>query len=169
MPAPAWNEVSRFALVRALVDGRVHIDPDHPSTEDKSFYAGRYYSDKAPGASLLAVPAYLGYLAWSRVRGGPGPEWRTESSLRGAIAQPGRDRIFFNAPFRRAVHVCSLLTSGLAGAACGVLLFFVLVAGGVLAGRALVASLALSLGSLHFAYASMFYGHVLAGGFLFGA
>src|SRR5438552_18731229 len=53
-----WNQNSRFDLVRAIVEqGTLRIDAYHENTQDKSFYQGHYYSDKAPGLVLLALPA----------------------------------------------------------------------------------------------------------------
>ena len=55
-----WNEYSRFDLTRAIVDeGRLEIDTYRNNTGDSSHYKGHYYSDKAPGMSFLAVPAYF--------------------------------------------------------------------------------------------------------------
>lgn len=54
-----WNQNSRFALTRSIVENRsLSIDAFHESTGDKSFRDGHYYSDKAPGLSLIAVPLY---------------------------------------------------------------------------------------------------------------
>jgi hypothetical protein len=176
LPKPAWNEISRFDLVRALVERQsVNIDPDHPNTEDKAHLGGHWYSDKAPGAALLATPAYAGYLAWSKLRGAARPQWMFESQLRRpdlppTIPAPGEHRpVVFNTAFLRAVYVCNLFTGVPAGAACVVLLFLLLARGGVAPDRALAGALALGLGSPFFAYATMFFGHVLAGAFLFGA
>ena len=177
LPKPAWNEISRFDLVKALVERRsVNIDPDHPTTADKAHLDGHYYSDKAPGASLLATPAYAGYLAWLKLRGAPRPQWLFESQLRRPdlgpppMPAPGEHRpVVFNDAFLRAVYVCNLFTGVPAGAACVVLLFLFLARGGVAPDRALASALALGLGSPLFAYATMFFGHVLAGGFLFAA
>lgn len=56
------NINSRLALVRAIVDeGRLEIDSYHDAelyTNDKAFFNGHYYSDKAIGASALGVAAY---------------------------------------------------------------------------------------------------------------
>ena len=177
LPKPAWNEISRFDLVRALVErGSVNIDPDHPNTEDKARYQEHYYSDKAPGAALLATPAYAGYLGWLKLRGGARPQWLFEWQLRRSDGHPpappaagDRQPVVFNDAFLRGVYVCNLFTGVPAGAACGVLLFLLLVRGGVGPDRALASTLALALGSPFFAYATMFFGHVLAGAFLFGA
>src|SRR5690606_19228103 len=47
---PAWNQNSRLALTRALVEqGTTVIDDHHATTGDKSRRDGHFYSDKAPG------------------------------------------------------------------------------------------------------------------------
>src|SRR5262252_1014775 len=52
-----WNQNTRFDLVRAIVEhGTVRIDLYHENTGDKSHVGTHFYTDKAPGASLLAVP-----------------------------------------------------------------------------------------------------------------
>src|SRR5688572_15493735 len=57
--APAWNQNSRLALTRALVERHTTIIDDyHETTGDKSFRDGHFYSDKAPGTSLLATIPY---------------------------------------------------------------------------------------------------------------
>jgi hypothetical protein len=54
-----WNEKSRLALTRAIVEnGTIAIDIFEKGTGDKAYYNGHYYSDKAPGLSLFAVPVY---------------------------------------------------------------------------------------------------------------
>ena len=56
---PLWNDLSRFDLVMAIAhDGSFMIDRFEANTGDKSFKGGHFYSDKAPGSSFLAVPAY---------------------------------------------------------------------------------------------------------------
>jgi hypothetical protein len=53
------NQNSRYDLTRALaVSGTLNIDAYHHNTFDKSVNSGHYYSDKAPGLSLLGVPVY---------------------------------------------------------------------------------------------------------------
>jgi len=56
------NEYSRIFLTRALIDHNTFDIDDliaiH-NTQDKSFYNGHFYSNKAPGNSLLAAPVYL--------------------------------------------------------------------------------------------------------------
>ncbi len=56
------NEYSRIFLTRSLVDHQSFaIDKviiTH-NTQDKSYFDGHYYTNKAPASSLIAVPAYL--------------------------------------------------------------------------------------------------------------
>ena len=64
LPQPGnYNVNSRVALTRALVEqGTFSIDAYHRrpdmETHDESVFAGRTYSDKAPGASLLGAVVY---------------------------------------------------------------------------------------------------------------
>jgi hypothetical protein len=54
-----WNEESRFALTRAIVDEqRLEIDSYANQTGDRAYYNGHYYTDKEPGTSLIATPIY---------------------------------------------------------------------------------------------------------------
>lgn len=55
----ADQDRSRFCLTRALVRGHLAVGPCILSSVDKSRYNGRLYSNKAPGMSVAAVPAYL--------------------------------------------------------------------------------------------------------------
>jgi len=55
------NEYSRMFLTRALVDyHKFEIDEIiiFHNTQDKSFFGGHFYTNKAPGSSFLAVPLY---------------------------------------------------------------------------------------------------------------
>ncbi len=54
--AGGWNQNSRFALVRAIIERHtLQIDAYQLHTGDRALWHGHYYSDKAPGASLLAL------------------------------------------------------------------------------------------------------------------
>lgn len=53
------NADSHIALTRAIVDGHtLRIDAYAGGLADRSAYHGHFYTDKAPGLSLLSVPAY---------------------------------------------------------------------------------------------------------------
>src|SRR5689334_24289818 len=57
--AGGWNQNSRFDLTRAIVERHtIAIDAYADDTGDKAERGGHWYTDKAPGLSLLAVPAY---------------------------------------------------------------------------------------------------------------
>jgi hypothetical protein len=68
---------TRIALTRSIVEGKLTV-PDN--LFDRAVYGGRSYSDKAPGISFLAVPAY----ALERAGGAnPRPRrWDSEGDLR---------------------------------------------------------------------------------------
>src|SRR5207253_7670948 len=67
------NQFTRLGLTLSLVErGSVTIDPYREWTLDKAEKDGHYYCDKAPGLSLLAVPAY----ALCRPEIAPGPDSR---------------------------------------------------------------------------------------------
>jgi hypothetical protein len=76
------NEIHRLSLTRSIVErGSLDIDPYIGSNKDRSYYAGHYYSDKAPGSFsvqstwllLALIPPFalplLGFLAFRRVKG----------------------------------------------------------------------------------------------------
>ncbi len=65
---PNVQDESRLCLSEALLHGNVSNDPCLANVGDHSFFAGHRYSDKAPGLSLLAVPAVAVL--------GPGPPTR---------------------------------------------------------------------------------------------
>lgn len=51
------QDVTRISLSRSLAEhGSVDIDRYHRLTTDRAFRDGHWYSDKAPGLSLLAIP-----------------------------------------------------------------------------------------------------------------
>jgi hypothetical protein len=164
---PAWNESSRFDLVRSLVERqRLDIDPYHQDTGDKAFFRGHYFSDKAPGTALVAAPVYAAYYGFLRLGGGSTP-----ASIPAVERDAqGEQQVLVNPAFRHALYICSLFTSALGGALLGVLFWTFLRDRLALTGPlALQGTLALALGSMVFPYATMFYGHVLAALFLFAA
>jgi len=59
MHSMGWAQLSNYAQVRALAAGHAEIDPWHWETRDKAWFAGHFYSVKAPGLAALTLPAYL--------------------------------------------------------------------------------------------------------------
>jgi hypothetical protein len=141
----AWNEPSRYDLVRALVEqGTTRIDSYHENTGDKAFYQGHWYSDKAPGTALLGVPVYAVLLATARLAGQDAP---TDADAMQALA---------------------FVESGVATTLLVLLLIRFLTP---LVGEpwALAVGLAYAFGSIAFPFATMFFGHAASTAALFGA
>ena len=72
------QDTSRLALTESIVlRGHVDIDPYWQLTTDRAFQGGHWYSDKAPGVSLLAVPILEAVRAVDAGRGGASnaPVW----------------------------------------------------------------------------------------------
>lgn len=70
------QDVSRLCLSRSVLAGRLTIDHCVGRGTDRARYGGHLYSDKAPGLSLIALPAVLA----TRL---PSPaEWRVGRDLR---------------------------------------------------------------------------------------
>lgn len=150
---PNVNALSRFALVRALVEDRTtRIDRvRHLAGIDSARRDGHYYSDKAPGTSLLAAPAYALYHAWLR--------WQL-----GEV----RARDLTVEASRTALYLCTIVAVALP-TALAILFFFHLTAGLRGEAAALFAAAALGLGSLAFPYSTLFFSHQLSGAALFAA
>ena len=142
---PAWNEYSRYDLTRAIVEqGTLRIDSFHENTGDKAFYDGHWYSDKAPGSSLLGVPVYAVLIVATAVTGGGTP---SEAEAVQALA------------FAESAIPTLLL----------VLLLLRFLRPKVGERWALVVALAYALGSMAFPFATMFFGHAAATAALFGS
>jgi hypothetical protein len=142
---PAWNEYSRYDLVRAVVDeGTVRIDSFHENTGDKAFKDGHYYSDKLPGTAILGIPVYAAYLGLNGLAG---------------IEEP---------PQEAAVAALAFTLSGIPTVLLVLLLVRFLIP---YTGEpwALTVGVALGVGSILFPFATMFFGHAASTFFLFAA
>jgi len=67
----SWNQTSHYDLIRALNNGATTIDPYQQNTGDKAYYRGHFYSARAPGLALFALPFYdtlnlVGADQWAR-------------------------------------------------------------------------------------------------------
>nr|MBA2564832.1 hypothetical protein [Gemmatimonadota bacterium] len=149
---PGGNGTSRMDLVRALVeDGGTRIDRFHENTSDKSFAGGHYYSDKAPGSSFLAVPAYAARFAILQARHGRESARRMALDAGSKLGLPLCTLLAVVLPWALAVTLFAGLAERLAGAAR----------------PALFAAASLGLGSLGFPYATVYFGHSLCAALLF--
>jgi hypothetical protein len=54
----SWNQTSHYDLIRSLDKDGTTIDGYQKNTGDKVFYKGHYYSARAPGLALFALPFY---------------------------------------------------------------------------------------------------------------
>jgi hypothetical protein len=54
----SWNQTSHYDLIRSLNVERTNIDAYQENTGDKVFYKGHWYSARAPGLALFALPFY---------------------------------------------------------------------------------------------------------------
>lgn len=138
-----WNQNSRFDLLRAIVERHtLQIDAFHENTQDKAYFRGHYYSDKAPGLVFLALPFSVAARPALRVVG-IDPE-----SPRGEVALS---------------YVVSAGAVALPAALAGVCLFFLgLRFTGDLSGAAF-GTLVMCLGTPMWAYAGLFWAHALVG------
>ncbi len=139
------NADSHIALTRAIVDDHtLRIDPYAAGLADRSAYKGHFYTDKAPGLSLLAVPAY-------------------------ALLRLLLPRAFF-APdlFFVARYLLTALVVGLPAALFVGLLFVFLTP---LIGRSRAALLACGygLGTMAWALSALLFSHIVAAMATFGA
>src|SRR5690242_1605126 len=72
----SWNQTSHYDLIRSLHAGRTTIDRYQDNTGDKAVYRGHYYSARAPGLALMALPFYdtlklAGAERWARAHVAP--------------------------------------------------------------------------------------------------
>ncbi len=54
----SWNQASHYDLIRSLNNDGTTIDANQANTGDKVFYKGHFYSARAPGLALFALPFY---------------------------------------------------------------------------------------------------------------
>jgi hypothetical protein len=144
--AGGWNQNSRFALVRAILEHHtLRIDPYHDQTGDRAVWGGHYYSDKAPGAALLAlIPAdvarALSFAAGVNPESDAGIAWTS--------------------------YVATVATSGVFTVAAALSLMWLARFWGGSPGAAAFAATAYGLASPAWCYATLFMGHAIAAGAL---
>jgi hypothetical protein len=144
--AGGWNQNSRFDLVRAITNEHtLNIDPFVNSTGDKAFFEGHYYSDKAPGLALTAVPVVAAVRPIVRALGG-------DPETLGGLALLS--------------YLSTVLTAGLFTALAGVCLFRLSVELGASASGALFAALTFGLATPIWTLATIFIGHAFSAAFL---
>jgi hypothetical protein len=137
--------VSRIALTLAIVqDGSLRIDAFADRTIDKAYFDGHYYTDKAPGVSLLAVPA----VAVARFLTG------------------GRDTTPYMTSY---AYVATLSTSVLFGALAVALVYVLAQRLGATPRQAAFGSTVLALATPFFGWSTVLFAHAVSAGLLMSA
>jgi hypothetical protein len=80
----SWNQTSHYDLIRSLDRDRTTIDQYQENTGDKAFYKGHWYSARAPGLALFALPYYDAIKALG-----------AEKLARSSKAQRGEDEMIY--------------------------------------------------------------------------
>ena len=144
-----WNSSSRLSMVKAVVDAKrfeigLYSQKIMP-TMDKALVNGRYYSDKAIGSALLGIEFYY-------------PLSRIYHRLYGE-----------QMPIDLFGDTTTLLAISLLCAFLAPLVYSCVKKISGRPGFALLITAAICLGTPFFVYSTAFYGHTLAGLFLFAA
>jgi hypothetical protein len=122
----------------------IAIDAYHDNTPDKALFCDHFYSDKAPGAAGLALPAFAGAAVLLRVAG------VDLESVDGWLASS-----WASCAWSQAIP-----------AACGVVALFAWLSQFVTVRVALVTMLALFLGGLPLPYCTMLFSHAEVAGLI---
>jgi hypothetical protein len=80
----SWNQTSHYDLIRSLDQDRTTIDQYQENTGDKAFYKDHWYSARAPGLALFALPFYDALKALG-----------AEQLARSSQAQRGEDEMIY--------------------------------------------------------------------------
>ncbi|WP_419809314.1 hypothetical protein [Sphingomonas sp.] len=141
------NATRLFAAISLVEDGDATIDEFAPLTIDKAQFGEHYYLDKAPGMTLMALPAVAFGDWWS------GRRSATISKLPGA---PDMEH-FLRTRLRLAVATGPALLTAIAAA----LLFDLALGLTGSANGALVAALGFALGSPIWGWSTTIFGHAV--------
>ena len=137
-----FNQNSRFDLVRAIVEKHtLRIDAYHENTRDKALVNGHFYSEKAPGLALTAVPV------WVVSRTALQAAHKDTSTGRTVIAER---------------YLATLMTVALPAAAAAAVVFILALKLGASTDGAGFAAVTLGLGTPFWCYSTLFWGHVPA-------
>jgi hypothetical protein len=149
---PDWNSVSHIAVALSIVqDGTLSIDRFQEFTGDTAYFNGKFYSNKAPGMTLLSVPPVYSIDRALRIIGQDKPV-----IVKGKISH-----------LWLYLYVSTILTSGLFTAAAAAALFLTARGLGATQVGALFGALSYGVASPAFGWATAFFGHATAGASLF--
>ncbi|HZU14477.1 MAG TPA: hypothetical protein VFB58_16675 [Chloroflexota bacterium] len=154
---PSFNTESHLYVTFNLVErGTVNIDAFHRRLGDESYWRGHYYSDKAPGLSLLAVPVFaVLHVAFPHYN----PQPYTASG-RAGYGIP-RNTVYL----RYAItYVLVIVPSAIMA-----ILLWLFLAQFIPSGWALASSAVYALGTTAYCYAMWYFSHQVCAVLLFGA
>lgn len=145
-----FNENSRLALTFAMIDkGTISLDAEDVTNRDSPLYTedlsaknGRLYTDKAPGSSFIAALAYFPIHQIEKVFG-------------------------VTLDVRSKMHLLVFLVLGLTSALAGSLIFRLSLYLSKSVCKAFLVTAAIALGTICFPFSTSFFGHQLAGSYLF--
>jgi len=151
--SPNSNVVSRMGLIFSLLQrDSLRIDQFAPYTLDKALVDGSYYSDKAPGQALIALPFVGVAMAGVRAAGYP-----TAPMANGE----------FTGFYNLALWIAVAFTATLFTAATAACLYLLARHLGATRRAALFASLGFAFCTPALGWGAMLFGHAVAGGCLF--
>jgi hypothetical protein len=144
--AGGWNQNTRFALVRAILEQRtIRIDAYADATGDRSLWEGHYYCDKAPGASFIALAPV--------------------AAARAAARACGVDPVSA-AGITWTSYVATLATSALFTVIAALGIFWLTLRWGASRAGAIFAASAYGIATPAWSYATVFVGHSVTSGCL---
>ena len=147
MPSSALPPRSASSRTSSL-----QVDQVAPFSADKAYFAGHYYSDKAPGMTLMATPAVA---ALERI-----------ARLAGVDTAPVKEGKLSNF-LLLAAQVATAFTSGIAYVLVVLALYLAARQLGLSQSAAAFGSLCYGVGTPAFGWATMFFGHITAGACVF--
>jgi hypothetical protein len=166
-----WNQNSRFDLTRALVEQHtVNIDAYVANTGDYAELDGHFYTDKAPGLSLIAAPVYaatravrplgLSWLAYKLGQNG---------SFTETLNPDGRGTSRERVDSALALYIATVLCVGIPAAVMAVVIAHMVTQLSGCRTAGMLTALIIGLATPVFSYSQAFYGHVLAAACIAGA
>lgn len=149
------NVTTRTALIISLLeDGSLSIDKFKGYTHDKALVNGHYYSDKAPGLALTALPVVA---AARFVLKAAGVDVTT-------ITEHGPTTIFY-----LFAEIATIVTAAFATACAAVAIYRVARRFGIGEAGAAFAAFGFGLATPAWGWATVFFGHMVAGSLMFVA
>lgn len=159
-----WNQNSRFNLTQALVDQRtVQIDDYVANTGDYALVDGHAYTDKAPGLSLVAVPAYtLTNVAQNAGLSSLSARIGESETFVSTLTPGGEGVSRVRVDQAVALYIVTILTVAIPSALMGVLIALIVHRLTGCRTAAVLSALIVGLATPVFTYSQAFYGHVPA-------